>query len=283
MASKIMVLNCPNCGALVSRETMKCEYCGADLIITADGGLASRGMMSCPKCGFSIPKGSWLCINCGEVVTKDVEALKELQRKVRFEQHIKRKGLPSTIREILKPDEYIYSSILQEGFWSAKPDRIYVVTDRRLIKLEKEKYTEIPWSKIMSVGEIEHKTEFFSSPRYEFIVHTLGGDVKFNYYIYSRQDTLASIDWTRFHSDVINVLENHNLRRKDLKAQICFLPFGQEFEFEKEGRYPEELLAKYSKRYPHNPKGVLELHIDRKMKEGKTREQALEELTKGSS
>lgn len=277
-----MVLNCPNCGALVSRETMKCEYCGADLIIAADGTFASRGMMSCPKCGFSIPKGSWLCINCGEVVTKDVGALKELQRKVRFEQYIKRKGLPSTIREILKPDEYAYSSILQEGFWSTSPNRVYVVTDRRLIKLEEEEHTEIPLSNIMSVGEIEYKTEFFSFPRYEFIVHTLRGNVKFSYYIYSRQDTLTSVDWGRFHNDVIYVLENYNLRKKDLKAQVCFLPLGQEFEFEKKEkkRYPEELLAEYSERYPHNPEGALEFHISRKMKEGKTRKQALEELTK---
>ena len=278
-----MALNCPHCGALVSRETMKCEYCGADLIITADGSLASRGMTGCPKCGLSIPKGSWLCTSCGEVVTKDVEALKELQRKVRFEQHIKRRGLPSTIRETLNPDEYVYSSILQEAFWSATPSRIYVATDRRLIKLDEGEYKEIPWSNVVSVGEIEYKTGFFSY-RYEFIVHTLKGDVKFSYYIYSQRDTIASIDWGRFHNDVNNVLENHNLRKKDLKAQVCFLPLGQEFEFEEEEKegYPEELLAKYSEKYPHSPKGVLEFHINRKMKEGKTRKQAVEELIKES-
>jgi hypothetical protein len=33
-------------------------------------------------------------------------------------------------------------------------------------------------------------------------------------------------------------------------------------------------------RYPHNPEGVLKWHIHKKMKEGKTREQAIEELTK---
>jgi len=43
---------------------------------------------------------------------------------------------------------------------------------------------------------------------------------------------------------------------------------------------PENLLAKYVKRYPHNPDGVLEWHIRKKMKEGKTREQAIQELNK---
>ena len=47
-------------------------------------------------------------------------------------------------------------------------------------------------------------------------------------------------------------------------------------------RYPKDLFAKYVKQYPHNPEGVLEWHIHKKMKESKTREQAIEELTKES-
>jgi hypothetical protein len=43
-------------------------------------------------------------------------------------------------------------------------------------------------------------------------------------------------------------------------------------------RYPKDLFARYVERYPHNPEGVLEWHIHKKMKEGKTREQAIEEL-----
>lgn len=47
---------------------------------------------------------------------------------------------------------------------------------------------------------------------------------------------------------------------------------------------PEEraLLAKYQRKYPHNPEGVLEFHISRRMKEGKTREQAVRALAKES-
>jgi len=41
---------------------------------------------------------------------------------------------------------------------------------------------------------------------------------------------------------------------------------------------PEGLLEKYKIQYPHNPEGVLEWHIRKKMKENKAREQAIKEL-----
>lgn len=57
------------------------------------------------------------------------------------------------------------------------------------------------------------------------------------------------------------------------------IPLRKEIDFEEAlEKYPKDLLAKYVKRYPHNPKGVLEWHIYEIMKEGKTREQAIKEL-----
>jgi len=43
-------------------------------------------------------------------------------------------------------------------------------------------------------------------------------------------------------------------------------------------KHASALIDKYSKLYTHNPKGVLELHIDNKMKKGKTREEAIKKL-----
>ncbi len=43
-------------------------------------------------------------------------------------------------------------------------------------------------------------------------------------------------------------------------------------------KYPKDLFDRYVREYPHNPEGVLEWHINKKMKEGKTREQAIKEL-----
>ena len=47
-------------------------------------------------------------------------------------------------------------------------------------------------------------------------------------------------------------------------------------------KYPKDLFAKYVKQYPHNPTGVLKWHINKRMKKGITRDQAIEELTKES-
>ena len=47
-------------------------------------------------------------------------------------------------------------------------------------------------------------------------------------------------------------------------------------------KYPQSLVMEYQRRYPHNPSGVLEFHISRKVKKGKTREQAIKELIKES-
>jgi len=61
------------------------------------------------------------------------------------------------------------------------------------------------------------------------------------------------------------------------------LPVKKEIDFEEAWKkYPKDLFAEYVERYPHNPEGVLEWHINKKMKEGKTREQAIEELIKES-
>ena len=56
------------------------------------------------------------------------------------------------------------------------------------------------------------------------------------------------------------------------------LPLKKEIDLGSQTKYPKDLLAKYMKQYPHNPTGVIEWHIDKKMKEGKTREQAIKEL-----
>jgi len=55
-------------------------------------------------------------------------------------------------------------------------------------------------------------------------------------------------------------------------------PLGQKLDVETQTKYPKDLFEKYVERYPHNPEGVLEWHINKKMREGKTREQATKEL-----
>ncbi|UCC33916.1 MAG: hypothetical protein JSW53_02630 [Candidatus Bathyarchaeota archaeon] len=69
---------------------------------------------------------------------------------------------------------------------------------------------------------------------------------------------------------------------KMLRDEILYQPPGQRLDVETQTKYPRDLFARYAEEYPHNPEGVLEWHINKKMKEGKTREKAIEELSKES-
>lgn len=287
---KVVELKCPNCGALVSKDTMKCEYYGANLILAVDGSLAYKGIASCPKCGSPLPSGSWVCLNCGEAVTKDQEALKELQHRLRFEQYNRKKVLPPVVHNRLKPDEYVYSS------FNVQDERVYVVTDKRVVKFENEQFSDAPWRDVISVGEIMEKVELFSRGL-EFVVHTFIGGIAFYFPAYIRGNvsiqfgpqshptfqryfdptTAGPTFCERFRQEVIRVLQSFSTSHKDPLIQVCFAHLGQEFEFEPQIKY-KDLFMKYAERYPHNPEGVLEFHVDRKMKEGKTKEQAMKEL-----
>ena len=65
---------------------------------------------------------------------------------------------------------------------------------------------------------------------------------------------------------------------KILEDKRRYPPSPQRLDVETQTKYPSDLFARYVRQYPHNPEGVLEWHIHKKMKEGKTREQAIKEL-----
>ena len=66
---------------------------------------------------------------------------------------------------------------------------------------------------------------------------------------------------------------------KMLEDKRLYPPSAQRLDVEAQTKYPRDLFARYAEQYPHNPEGVLEWHIHKRMKEGKTREQAIKELT----
>jgi hypothetical protein len=66
---------------------------------------------------------------------------------------------------------------------------------------------------------------------------------------------------------------------KMAEDKMLYPPSPQRLDVETQTKYPRDLFAKYAEQYPHNPEGVLEWHIRKTMKEGKTREQAIKELT----
>jgi membrane protease subunit (stomatin/prohibitin family) len=55
------LIQCPNCGMQVQRNTKFCSNCGNPM------GTVSAGI-KCPKCGAAIPAGSKFCSSCGEKI-----------------------------------------------------------------------------------------------------------------------------------------------------------------------------------------------------------------------
>jgi len=213
----IVPIKCPNCGAMVSRETMKCQYCGASLILAEDGSsLLSRKRVICPKCGSAMADGSWFCTACGEILTKDVDHLKQIQRKMRFQQESLKNDLPE-IYDKIEPDEFIYFSFRFKGLLANK---YFVVSDKKLIKYELHgQYWDAPWSEI--VGIEGPRFESYGSWGYKnsLVVQTFSGPVTFDF---------GESNCLQFHRVTLQALNDYTLQRKDIRALICSLKFEDE-------------------------------------------------------
>lgn len=159
--AQIIPLKCPNCGGSVARNEMKCQYCGAELIIVPDGSAFSfKNRLSCPQCGAGIEASSWFCPNCSKILTPNVEMLRRLQKKIKFSSEEIKKELesqvPSDQMKPLEPDEYFYMSLSRE-----QGDNFFAVTNKRIIKFKDGEYTEIPLSEVVGVYPIHAKTGTF--------------------------------------------------------------------------------------------------------------------------
>jgi hypothetical protein len=217
----MVVLRCPNCGALLDRGQMKCQYCGAELILLPDGSsFRFRSETVCPKCGTINEKSSWFCVGCNTILTKDVEMLKELQRKIRFERERAVSYMPSWMREKIEPDEYVYF------VFKMRDNDFYAVTDKRIIKSKHGKYEEAPLSEVVSIGPPQVKTGFgFFTPSVTsfFEVNTFHGTVVFDGFGVQDAQFCGTLNaWVKI------ALENHNTRKKDARALILKLPLSQE-------------------------------------------------------
>jgi ribosomal protein S27AE len=214
----VVPLKCPNCGAMVSRETMKCQYCGASLILTEDGStLLSRKRIVCPKCGSTMAEGSWFCRVCGEIITKDVNHLKQIQKKIRFQQESSRNDIPE-ICDKIEPDEFICFLFRYKGLLANK---YFVATDKKLIKYELfGQYWEAPWSEVVSIGNPEFESfPSLGTHRNSFKVQTFNETVTFDF---------GENSCWQFHTAVHQALNDYTLQKKDIRALICSLKFEDE-------------------------------------------------------
>lgn len=216
--TSVAVLRCPNCRTLLKREQTKCEYCGAELILLPDGSaFRFRSEMTCPKCGAIIEKSSWFCMNCNTILTKDVEMLKELQRKIKFKQErVISSYMPPWMREKIESDEFIYFVLKGEG------EEFYAITDKRIIKNRSGEYEEAPLSEVVSVSPIQVKTGFFIS-KYFFEVNTFHRTI-----IFDLPAIENNAQWsTTLHNWILTAIDNYNSRKKDVRASILRLPLSQ--------------------------------------------------------
>lgn len=184
-------LNCPNCGAPLRKETMKCEYCGSELVLLQDGSsFRLKNESTCPKCGATNEKSSWFCLNCNTILTKNTEMLRILQKKLRFVQDQMKqdflKKVPSSLIRTVDTGEYFYSTLSRE-----QGANLYGITNKRLIKYKDGNYKEISLSEIVDIYPPRAKVEtsvltyvapLLSKPqvKLEFEVSTYQGIVKFD-------------------------------------------------------------------------------------------------------
>jgi len=161
--------------------------------------------------------GSWFCLGCGEVLARDVNHLKQIQRKIRFQQESLRNDILE-IRDKIEPEEFIYFLFRYKGLFANK---YFVVTDKKLVKYELfGQYWEAPWSEVVSIGN--PKSESFPSLgtyTNSFEVQTFNETVTFDF---------GEGNCWQFHTAVHQALNDYTLQKKDIRALVCSLKFKDE-------------------------------------------------------
>jgi hypothetical protein len=209
----VTALNCPNCHATISVGQNKCEYCGAGLIISFDNSSYSlRSHSQCSNCGAENEASSWFCLNCSTILTKDIEMLRRLQKKVQYEQNrVKDNHLPTWMRRKLRTEEVIHF-IFQ---LKPKSDDFYLVTNERIIK-NKKGLVEVPLSDVISLGNILPKIGLFSSGT-QIQLETLKGRIDFDF------DMFNSLACRLVWEGMLTAINDYNYNRKNIKEIILSL------------------------------------------------------------
>jgi DNA-directed RNA polymerase subunit RPC12/RpoP len=207
-----MIWECPVCGGKLTQQS-KCSFCGAELVPQPDGTtLKVKNENPCPKCGSINDSASWFCVNCGSLLTEKLDILKNLQKKIRFEQErVKNDFLPQWMKDKISCEEYIYYCI------SFGNNDFYAITDEKLIKSKKGQYQEIKLNDIVSLDQMKFIPKILSPIGY-FIVNTYSGPVKFDDFKAMDAKSMGT-----FYGWIQNAVKLNDLKKKDPRALILRL------------------------------------------------------------
>lgn len=223
-------LKCPNCGAPISSQTMRCKYCRTHLLFR-DNIVALEKSYKCPECGTSIGTGSVICIGCGKVLTTDPKELnifRAEQKRIKFLHNERLNSLPEEVRQRLEPDEYVYSIVEgKEGVKYGKKKQFIVTNKRIIVHHAGSGYTRrgLTWHKVgPEIREIS----------YDGVV-VIGSedkvDLDFTVVVVRcfKEDENLVVSFPLFSSDAEDfatsaeiAFDNHRLQRKGIMALWCF-------------------------------------------------------------
>jgi len=154
--TKVVQLKCPNCGANIPRETLKCEYCGASFILSKDNRLLPKKVIVCPECGQELPEDSVLCLQCGKILTKserDVKKLRHIQNKIRATQKTLRESIYEKVP--IEDDEYLFLIDPKAGGSFGK--KYWIVTNKRVMTYEEGRFLEVKYEDVVDIPPAEFK------------------------------------------------------------------------------------------------------------------------------
>jgi len=214
-----MIWECPICHKQINQNSI-CSFCGAELIPFLDGRtLKIKTENPCPKCGAIIDESCWYCINCNTKFTEKIEMLKNLQKRIRFEQErIKKEFLPSWMEKNLDKGELIYYCFS----FKPKGNDFYVITDSKLIKSKNGHYQEIKLKDIVSIGNLEVETNIFSAAFGlsvgHFSVNTYSGTIIFDGFKQLDARSMGTLSGM-----IKNAVNNFSLKLLDSRKKILLL------------------------------------------------------------
>lgn len=216
-------LKCPNCGAPISTQIMRCKYCGTHLTFR-DNMVALESSGKCPECGASVGTGSFICIGCGKVLTtdpKELSILRAEQKRIRFLHNERLNTLPEEVRQRLESDEYVYSVIEgKEGVKYGKKKQ-FIVTDRKIIVYhEKGIFSKTPVIREISYDNVVEVLIPSDMVDLDFTVAAVQCFNKADNLVISFP--LFSSDAEDFSTNAEIAFDNHRLQRKSIVALLCF-------------------------------------------------------------